>query len=86
MEQSPIKKNSPFSSKRYNMIKDMVSQQCSTCTDMSVLEESIMEGIRKIMHFDENTKYYDEKKKKSIYEYRARLKAKKLAECNNKTT
>lgn len=73
-------KHSTFTLKRHDDIANIINKYIQ---DDEVLRE-IMEDIRKVMRFDANTKYYDEQKKKSIYEYRARLKAKKNDA--NKTT
>jgi len=69
-------KISRFTKKRHDEIKTLISRICINDDHT----ESIMSGIREIMNFDVNRKYYDEKKKKEIYAYRAKLKERKEAE------
>lgn len=73
-----LAKISRFTKKRHDDIKNLISTVC-TNDDQT---ERIMSGIRDIMHFDIDRKYYDEKKKKEIYAYRAKLKERKEAEKN----
>jgi len=75
-------KNCTFSTKRHDEIQKAIHSKVGDPD----LVESIMQDIRRILHFNKNNKQYDERKKQSIYEYRARLKKERLKEIEQKTT
>lgn len=78
MSQTTTVKQCIFSLKRHNEVKEAVEKIIGDQEKGEVL----MQEIRRIMHFDVNTKHYDEKRKKYIYDYRARLKEQKLREAD----